>query len=96
MSREQLENVAKELNIKNIKSLDNERLGYSILDAQAAIEAAKPIVEKPIRLNPRARAQEALIMLLRQTISQRASQRSARAQRPNPRKRLRRRQVKTR
>ena len=47
MSREQLENVAKELNIKNIKSLDNERLGYSILDAQAAIEAAKPIVEKP-------------------------------------------------
>ena len=47
MSREQLENVAKELNIKNIKSLNDEQLGFSILDAQALVEAAKPTVEKP-------------------------------------------------
>ena len=35
MSREQLENVAQELQIKNVRKLNDEDLGYEILDAQA-------------------------------------------------------------
>ncbi len=42
MDREKLESVASELEIKKIKSLDNEHLAYAILDAEAAAEAKKP------------------------------------------------------
>lgn len=43
MDREKLESVASELEIKKIKSLDNEHLAYAILDAEAAAEAKKPV-----------------------------------------------------
>ena len=45
MTREQLESVANELNIKGIKKLDNENLAYQILDAQAQQESVKPAAE---------------------------------------------------
>ena len=46
MSREQLESIAQELQIKNIKKFTDENLSYSILDAQAKAESLKPI-ERP-------------------------------------------------
>jgi len=46
MSREQLEAIASEHNIK-FKKLDNENLAYAILDAEASEESVKPNVEKP-------------------------------------------------
>ena len=47
MSREQLEDVAAQHSIKNIKKLDSEILAYSILDAIAKEESLKPIPDKP-------------------------------------------------
>ena len=46
MSREQLEKAAQDLQIKNIKKLTDENLGYAILDAQAAAASLEP-VERP-------------------------------------------------
>ena len=46
MSREQLEQVAQEHQIKNIKKLTDENLAFSILDAQATAASQQP-VEKP-------------------------------------------------
>lgn len=46
MSREQLEKVAQEHQIKNIKKLTDENLSFAILDAQAAAASQEPI-EKP-------------------------------------------------
>lgn len=46
MSREQLEKVAQDHQIKNIKKLTDENLSYAILDAQAAAASLQPI-EKP-------------------------------------------------
>ena len=45
MTREQLETIANELNIKGIKKLDNENLAYQILDAEAREESVKPAPE---------------------------------------------------
>ena len=53
MSREQLENLAKELNIKFGKRTDTETLGFAILDEEARLESTKPIAEKPRRGRPR-------------------------------------------
>ena len=47
MSRENLETIAKEHEIKKIKSLDNENLAYAILDAEASEAAKKAPAEKP-------------------------------------------------
>ena len=47
MSRENLETIAKEHEIKKIKSLDNENLAYAILDAEANEAAKKAPAEKP-------------------------------------------------
>ena len=47
MSRENLETIAKEHEIKKIKSLDNENLAYAILDAEANEAAKKAPTEKP-------------------------------------------------
>ena len=47
MSRENLETIAKEHEIKRIKSLDNENLAYAILDAEANEAAKKAPAEKP-------------------------------------------------
>ena len=60
MDREQLEKVAQDLQIKNIKKLTDENLSYSILDAQAAQASLQPI-EKPKakRGRPRKNPQEA-------------------------------------
>ena len=60
MNREQLEKVAQDLQIKNIKKLTDENLSYSILDAQAAQASLQPI-EKPKakRGRPRKNPQEA-------------------------------------
>ena len=62
MSRENLETIAKEHEIKKIKSLDNENLAYAILDAEAAAEAKKAPAEKPKarRGRPRKEAPEAV------------------------------------
>ncbi len=46
MSREQLEKVAQEHQIKNIKKFTDENLSYAILDAQATAASQEPI-EKP-------------------------------------------------
>ena len=45
MNREQLENIANDLNIKGIKKFDNENLAYQILDAEAREESVKPSPE---------------------------------------------------
>ena len=47
MGREQLEEIAAQHSIKNIKKLDSEILAYAILDAEAKEESLKPIPEKP-------------------------------------------------
>ena len=47
MSRENLEAIANEFEIKKIKSLDNENLAYAILDAEATAESKKAPAEKP-------------------------------------------------
>ena len=61
MSRENLETIAKEHEIKKIKSLDNENLAYAILDAEASEAAKKAPAEKPKarRGRPRKDAAEA-------------------------------------
>ena len=61
MSRENLETIAKEHEIKRIKSLDNENLAYAILDAEANEAAKKAPAEKPKarRGRPRKEAAEA-------------------------------------
>ena len=46
MSREQLEGVAQDYQIKNAKKLTDENLAFAILDAQATAESLKPI-ERP-------------------------------------------------
>ncbi|HIT47170.1 MAG TPA: transcription termination factor Rho [Candidatus Cryptobacteroides merdipullorum] len=47
MTREQLETIANEHNVKNIKKLDDENLAYAILDAEAKEESVKLAPEKP-------------------------------------------------
>ena len=47
MTREQLESIATEHDVKSIKKLDNENLAYAILDAEAKEESVKPVPEKP-------------------------------------------------
>ena len=47
MSREQLEKVAQDHQIKNIKKMTDENLSYAILDAQAAAASLQQPVEKP-------------------------------------------------
>ena len=49
MSKEELEALGKELNVKNMKKLDMENLAYAILDIEASEEAKKPLPEKPRR-----------------------------------------------
>ena len=46
MSREQLESVAQDYQIKNARKLTDENLSFAILDAQATAESLKPI-ERP-------------------------------------------------
>ena len=54
MSREQLEAIAQEHKIKNIKKLDMENLAFSILDAEAKAESLKPTeAPKPKRGRPK-------------------------------------------
>ena len=45
MTEEQLRSLAESLNIKNAKKMDQETLGYAILDAEAVIESQKPAAE---------------------------------------------------
>lgn len=47
MSREQLEKVAQDHQIKNIKKMTDENLSYAILDAQASAASLQQPVEKP-------------------------------------------------
>ncbi len=47
MSREQLESIASQHDIKKIKNLEIADLAYAILDAQATEESQKPIPDKP-------------------------------------------------
>lgn len=47
MTREQLETIANEHNVKGIKKLDDENLAYAILDAEAKEESTKVSAEKP-------------------------------------------------
>ena len=55
MSAEQLENIARDYNIKNTKKLDQENLAYAILDAQATAESLKPVDESKSRKRGRPR-----------------------------------------
>ena len=52
MTREQLETIANDLNIKGIKKLDNENLAFQILDVEARMESQKPT---PAADKPKAR-----------------------------------------
>lgn len=47
MTREQLEKIAAQYKIKNIKKLDIENLAYAILDEGARAEAKNPLSDKP-------------------------------------------------
>ena len=47
MSREQLESIANQFNIKKIKNLEDADLAFAILDAQATEASHKPDKEKP-------------------------------------------------
>ena len=47
MSRENLEAIANQFEIKKIKNLDDENLAYAILDAEATAESKKAPAEKP-------------------------------------------------
>ena len=47
MSREQLEAIAAEYGVKNVKKMDMEPLAFAILDAQADKESLKPANDKP-------------------------------------------------
>ncbi len=47
MTREQLESIATEHNVKTIKKLDDENLAFAIIDAEAKEESVKPVPEKP-------------------------------------------------
>ena len=58
MSREQLEALAKDLNIKFSKHTSTEDIGFAILDAEAKAESQKPIPEKPRRGRPRKTKEE--------------------------------------
>ena len=57
MSREQLEALAKDLNIKFSKHTSTEDIGFAILDAEAKAESQKPIPDKPRRGRPRKAAE---------------------------------------
>ena len=46
-SREELEAIAAEYALSNVKKLDNENLAYAILDAQAKAAAQNPLPQKP-------------------------------------------------
>ena len=73
MSREQLESIAKDLNIKVTKKTSSENIAYEILDVEARAEAAAPAAkpkkrqakkaaskaeEAPVQANPAESAQE--------------------------------------
>ena len=47
MTREQLESIAAEHSVKNVKKLEMESLAFAILDAEAKEESLKPIPDKP-------------------------------------------------
>lgn len=47
MTREQLEEIAAGLDIKQTRKLDDENLAYAILDAEAKEESLKPLPQKP-------------------------------------------------
>lgn len=49
MSKEQLLDIAAELEIKNTKKLDEEHLSYAILDAEAKAASLRPEEKKPAR-----------------------------------------------
>ena len=53
MSREQLEALAKDLDIKFSKHTSTEDIGFAILDAEAKAESQKPIPDKPRRGRPK-------------------------------------------
>ena len=50
MTREQLEAIASEHNVKFNKRTTDEKLAFAILDAEAEEESVKPIEKKPRRL----------------------------------------------
>ena len=47
MTREQLEAIAAEHGVKNVKKMDMEPLAFAILDAEAKEESLKPVPDKP-------------------------------------------------
>ena len=47
MTREQLESIAAEHSVKNVKKMEMESLAFAILDAEAKEESLKPIPDKP-------------------------------------------------
>ena len=53
MNREQLESLAKDLDIKFTKRTSTEDIGFAILDAEAKAESLKPSPDKPRRGRPR-------------------------------------------
>ncbi|MBR5925597.1 MAG: hypothetical protein IKZ60_09045, partial [Bacteroidales bacterium] len=58
MSREQLETIAQQYNIKKIKNLEDADLAFAILDAQATEASHQPDKEKPKARKGRPRKEE--------------------------------------
>ena len=82
MSREQLESIAKDLEIKT-KKLDDENLAYAILDAEAKAESVKPSPDKakPRRGRPKKETQPV------QATEQKPAEDTAEKKEAKPRKR---------
>ena len=59
MTEDQLRALAETLNIKNAKKMDQETLGYAILDAEAVIESQKPAAENKPKKRGRPRKEDA-------------------------------------
>ena len=60
MTQEQLVELAKSLNIKNTKKMNEEQLGFAILDEEAKIESLKAPLQTPVkRKRGRPRKEEA-------------------------------------
>ena len=84
MSREQLESIAKDLNIKVTKRTSSENIAFEILDAEARAEAAVPIV-KPKKRQARKQAANAEVPAVQAAPADAAQDSAPKAKEPKKR-----------
>ncbi|MBQ9877991.1 MAG: transcription termination factor Rho, partial [Bacteroidales bacterium] len=87
MSREQLESIAKDLNIKVSKKTSSENIAFEILDAEARAEAAAPVAKPKKRQarKPAAKAETAPAPAVQAEPAQAAQSDAPKAQEPKKR-----------